>query len=197
MSSGMSVSVGISVSVGGSGVSVAVAGTGVAVFVLDGALVRVAVATPVTVAAPVAVALPATLAVAVTLGPAVVAVAVGGVPVTVGRLVSLGVSATKVMVCVMFSVGTGTIYGVSVAGVPSFEPLAAAAVARAGAAGFDGKFGAVVGMIIWMVVLSVTTAVCVSASGLRSAGSAIGVIPLWSVVPLPAPRKMPTSVITE
>jgi hypothetical protein len=113
---------------------VAVAGIDVAVVatVADG---LPTVAVDARVAVLVAVTLPLTVA---------TTVAVAGVPVNVTVKKPVGVSGSIVIVCVMFSVGTGTIYGVSVIELG----FAAAAVARAGARGFDGRFGAVVGMMI-------------------------------------------------
>ena len=178
--------------------TVAVDAAGVAV---DGARVRVLVAVgaaAVAVATLVAVALTtvAVVLVAASVAEGVLAftvtvlVAVAGVPVIVTVRKPVGVSGSIVIVCVMFSVGTGTMYGVSVGRLG----FAAAAVARAGAFGFEGKLGAVVGMMIWIAPVPLSTAVAV-----RSVTTtlAIGVSVCWTIAGWLVPEKMLMSVIME
>ena len=84
-------------------------------------------------------------------------------------------------------------YGVSVSDVG----FAAAAVARAGALGLDGRFGAVVGMIICIAPVPDTMAVSVISVLFGSTSVASGVT-VWVVSGLDwTPVKIPIKVTTE
>jgi len=163
VSTGTSVSVGSSVSVGTATVLVAAAfvavgGTIVRVLVdvVAAAVGESRVVTVVLVTATVATGVAVLVVVLLPLSITVL-VEVAGVPDNVTVKKPVGVVGSIVIVWVMFSVGTGTMYGVSVGALG----FAAAAVARAGALGLDGKFGAVVGMMIWIAPVPLTMAVVV------------------------------------
>ncbi len=189
--------VGSAVVVATRGVAVAVARTVVRVLVsVDGAYVPVAATVVAVELATVAVspAVPVTVFVMVTVPFDVgVNVRVDCVPVSVIVGMSVAGNGCTTIVPEIFSVGTGTTYGVSVSAGVSF----AAAVARAGARGFDGKLAAVVGMIIWIVLAPAAIAVAVKLALILSIIVASGVPDCWLIVAVCEPEKMPINVMTE